>query len=172
MNFLLPEHHAIKHHLKTACPPRASTLQLWPFFQLLLTGSFGLASTPIYKNISTFSQRGAVHDMGFIRDFVTAVDSVLNLLSFSCSFLQLLLPGPSSSRLYHQSTNTETLWQLTSYCVTSALLAQPWDDTAPPTRLQNASPVLRGISLRTGTGETHVSTAPRYVWSQDILFFL
>lgn len=58
-------------------------------FNSSLTGSFGLASAPKYKNIWTFSQRGAVHEMGFIRDFVTAVDSELKWLSFFLSFSQL-----------------------------------------------------------------------------------
>lgn len=97
MKFLPHDLHPIRH----SGPPGASTLQLWPFFQLVLTGSFGLANTSKYKNMSTFSQRWAVHEMAFIRDFVTAVDSTLNLLpvllqlftaSLSWAFQQQAVP--------------------------------------------------------------------------------
>lgn len=106
----------------------------------------------------------SVHEMGFIRDFVTAVDSVLNLLSLCCSSSQLLFPGPSSSRTYCRSTSTATLWRPTSSCATSALLVRQWNNTAPLTLPQSARPVLRSILLSPGTGGIRANTAPRYVW--------
>lgn len=117
--------------------------------------------------------------MGFIRDFVTAVESVTKsyLLSFSCSFSQLLFHGPSSKKLNNQHTSAMTPWHLSSSRATSAHLVQQWNGTALPTCPQSASPVLTGILLRTGTGGKNASTAPRYVWGHILnidsyLFFL
>lgn len=43
----LPELLSRGNHFRTACPPGAATLQLWPLVQLFLTGRIGLISAPI-----------------------------------------------------------------------------------------------------------------------------
>lgn len=132
-------------------------------FNSLLLEALGWRALQNMKKKNILS---SVHEMGFIRDFVTAVDSVLNLLSPSCSSSQLPFPGPSSSRTYRQSTSTATLWRPTSSCATSALLVRRWNATAPLPLPQSARPVLRSILPRTGTGGIRANTAPRYVWGQ------
>lgn len=87
----------------------------------------------------------------------------LNQIPFSCSSSRLLSRGPFRSNPCHQSTSTEIQWHLRSILVTSVPPVHPSNDTAPLTRQPNASPVLRGILLRTGTGGIRVSTVPQYV---------
>lgn len=90
----------------------------------------------------------------------------LKSLFFSCSSSPLPFPGPSSSRMTHQNTNTLTLWPQTSWCVTSARQAQPWKLTARLMLPQSARPAPRSTLQRIGTGEIRASSAPQYVWTQ------